>query len=592
MTKEDRLFEMNRRQFLLASGAAVSTAWVLGACDSENPHGNNGNNVNNLPDADVDGDTGDLVDADADADADAEVPLPRPITTVRETIVGQLEALPHFEDLRSLFGVTRKGPGEPHIERDDLGAAAAATGQAAVLSSLAYFAHMTDIHIVDEESPARSIHSPIASASAWRPHEPWSVHNLNAVITTINAFAEVRPHDFIVFSGDLTDNKHFVELDWFLRVMEGLPIDPDTGSDQDPLPSGQPDPHDPFTGVGLHPAVKWYCVQGNHDLLVLGNFDTMSFAVADPTGSSATVLISDSVVPTCFDDPVCVGGFCYSETPARCHIPFSDDYYTTRSLVADPDRRFIDRVEWIQMVMGATRNGPPGHGFNNDNVVEGRSYWVDPEPVPGLPVALVGLDTSSAGGVAASADGYMPQAELDWLQETLDDLVAADKLVVIISHHCARDVGDKAATLVAMLNACPNVVLHITGHHHTHEVYPHPAPSGQEPWHGYWEVQNCGLLDWPQQMRFWELVDRGDGTGVIYATIVDSVQPEGSVVAGCRFYALADVQEGRSADGEGPGLPEARHVALRIAWPPAMIPGLAALPKRDVETLHFYDEGR
>jgi hypothetical protein len=145
---------------------------------------------------------------------------------------------------------------------------------------------------------------------------------------------------------------------------------------------------------------------------------------------------------------------------------------------------------------------------------------------------------------------------------------------------------------VAMLNACPNVVLHITGHHHTHEVYPHPAPSGMDPWHGYWEVQTCGLLDWPQQIRFWELVDRGDGTGLIYSTIVNSEQPAGSVVAGCRFYALADVQEGRSDDGEGPGLPEARNVALRIAWPPAMIPVLAALPKRDVETLHFYDEGR
>jgi hypothetical protein len=52
------------------------------SCDSSTPHGNNStNNLNNLPDADVDGE--DLFDADAyaDGDADAEGPLPRPVTT-------------------------------------------------------------------------------------------------------------------------------------------------------------------------------------------------------------------------------------------------------------------------------------------------------------------------------------------------------------------------------------------------------------------------------------------------------------------------------------------------------------------------------
>ena len=588
MSNENHLLEMNRRQFLLASGAAAGAAWVIG-CDSSTPHGNNStNNLNNLPDADVDGE--DLFDADADADADAEVPLPRPVTTVRETIVGQIQDTQQFEDLRSLFGITRKGPGEPHTERDDLGAAAVAADTTVVLSSLAYFAHMTDIHLVDEESPARSIHSPIAQASAWRPHEPWAVHNLNAAVATLNGFAEVHPHDFLLFGGDITDSKHFVELDWFIRTMEGQPIDPDTGADDNPRPGDLPDPHDPFQGVGLHPEQRWYCIQGNHDKLVLGNFDTLDFTIANPTGDKATLYLSDAVIPTCHESPVCVGGYCYSETPDRCHVPFSDDNYTTRDVVPDPDRRYLDRAEWISMVMGATRNGPTGHGFNNDNLVEDVSYWVDPEAVPGMPVALVGLDTSYDGGVTASANAQMTDEEFIWLEQTLATLAAADKLIIVLSHHCSSNLGDDQARLIAILNACPNVILHCTGHIHTNAVYPHPAPAGMDPWHGYYEVQTCGLLDWPQQIRFWEIVDRGDGTGVLYSTMVNLDIAPGSAVEACRFYALTDIQEGRNTSRGG--TPGDRNAALRIAWPPAMIPVLAALPKREVETLHFYDDDK
>jgi len=579
---------LSRREFLAVSSAAASAAWLFGCDDSSGTQ--HGNNI--TPDADAgpdaDADASDIVDADTDADVPVN-PLPRPATTVRETIQGRIEATEQFEDLRSLFGLTKKGPGEPHIERDDLGAAAASSGASVRLSSLAYFAHLTDIHIVDEESPARSIHSPIAQASAWRSQEQWSTHVLAAAMATINRFAEVRPHDFVVFSGDLTDNKHFIELDWFLKIVEGQTVDPDTGANDDPRAAGLHDPHDPFVSEGLHPSIKWYCVQGNHDLLVLGNFDVMDFWVADPTSDKATLWISDAVIPTCYAEPVCQNGFCYSDTPDRCHVPFNDDAYTTRDLVPDTRRRFIDRMEWISMVMSASRNGPAGHGFTNDNLASGKSYWVDENPIPGIPLALVGLDTSSAGGVAASANGYMSQEQLNWLRDTLDALAAAQKLIVVISHHCSYDLGSSTDAFRSILNGCPNVVLHITGHHHTHQVMPRPVPAGMDPWHGYWEVQNCGLLDWPQQIRFWEIVDRGDGTGIIYSTIVDIDMPPGSTVEAARFYALVEVQEGRAQQSDnGPGAPQDRNVALRVAWPPEMIPVLAQLPQRDVETLHFY----
>ncbi len=587
MTVDKKLdLELDRRQFLVASGT-VTTAVVLGSCDnSSGKKSNNLNNINNLNNLN---NLNNHNNQDGGVDGDADVvdpPVPRPATTVNERITGVLEPVPHFEDLRSLFGLTKKIPGEPRIHRDDFGAAALASGATQVLSSLAYFVHISDVHIIDEESPARSIHSPLAEGSAWRPQEQWSCHMLNAAIRTINQFAEVRPHDFVVFSGDFTDNIHWIELDWFIRILEGQLVDPDTGADDDPREPGLPDPHDPFQAAGLDPAVDWYCVLGNHDLLVLGNFDTLDFWVANPTGDKATIWISGAVIPTCFDEPPCINNYCYDDTLDRCHVPHTNSHYSSRDLVPDPRRRFANRMEYMSTIMGASRNGPSGHGFTQDNLVHNHSYWVKEEAVPGFPIAMVGLDTSSSGGVTASSKGYMSNEQLLWLQNTLADLTDRNKLIVVVSHHCSRDLTTNSTELVAALNACPNVILHCVGHHHEHQIMPRPAPDGMDPWHGYYEVQTTGLLDWPQQMRFWEIVDCGDGTGILYSTVVDLDIPPGDTAEGGRFYALLDIQEGR-ADYTNPGTPEHRNVALRIVWPPDMVPVLAEVPRRDVETLHF-----
>ncbi|MBU1218173.1 hypothetical protein KKF34_16985 [Myxococcota bacterium] len=590
------VFSLNRREFVLSSAAAA----VIVACDdtTSSNNSNNTNNSNNDAGHDVD-DVTDIIDVPDDVTDDDSIgpPPERPATTASETVRGVLLETEQFEDLRPQFGLTKKGPGEPHIDRDDFGAAALSNGSVANASSLMYFAHMTDIHITDEESPARSIHSPLAEGSAWRPQEPWSTHILSAAVETINAFTAVRPHDFVVFSGDLTDNHLGIELSWFIDSLEGNVLDPDTGSDEDPRAAGLPDPHDPYQPAGFLPEVKWYAAVGNHDLLVLGNFDTLDFTIASPTGDNATLWLSDAVVPTCFDDPVCLEAsdgqtYCYSDLPDRCHIPHTDDFYDSRPVVADSRRAYLSRRDFMAMIMGSTKNGPAGHGFSQMNLDNQTSYYVDENPVPGIPVALVCLDTSHPGGITASAMGYMENSQLDWLSDVLDNLTAQNKLIVIISHHCSRDISNNSDNLVNLLNSCPNVVLHITGHHHTHQVIPHNPPSGMDPWFGYHEVQTGGLLDWPQQMRFWEIADLGDGTGVLYSTIVNIDMPSPSTVEAGRFYALLDLQEGRTDDGEGSGADTDRNVAIRVAWPPAMLDVLAALPKRDVETYHFIEDGK
>jgi Calcineurin-like phosphoesterase len=588
MKKESEGFKLTRREFVIASGVAVTAS----ACDNDTAtHVTDDGGV----DADVDEDTGDIIgDGDTDSGEDENVAPPpeRPITTVKETIRGTLLETQQIEDLRSVFGKTETASGEPHIERDDLDAAGTSTGAAAEASSLAYFVQLTDIHLTDEESPARSIHSPIAEASAWRPQEIWSTQTLDSAMATINDFAEIRPMDFVIFSGDIIDNKHFIEMKWFIDIVEGNTINPDTGDDDDPRAQGLLDPHDPFEAAGLHPDVNWYATQGNHDLLILGNFDSLDLMIADPTGDKATILISDNATPTCFTDHIdpdaCIDGFCYSDTPDRCFIPANDTYYQTRDVVPDANRHIISSEEWIAMVMESTTHLPLGHGFTNDNITNETAYWRDDSPIENSPIALVGLDMSTTG-VTSSSTGSFSSEKLQWLKDTLDDLASQNKLIIIISHHCSRDIGgNDTDTFREALNNCPNVLLHITGHHHTNEVMTRPAPEGLQPWHGYYEIQTSGLLDFPQQMRFFEVVDKGDGTGIIYSTMVNIKMDEGDKAEASRFYCLVNVQEGRGRMGLGE--PEDRNVALRVAWPPSMIPILANLPQRDIETLHFIPE--
>ena len=49
-------------------------------------------------------------------------------------------------------------------------------------------------------------------------------------------------------------------------------------------------------------------------------------------------------------------------------------------------------------------------------------------------------------------------------------------------------------------------------------------------------------------MRFLEVVDYGDGTGAVYATVIDFIIEPGDIAEAGRFYSLLDVQEGRSID--------------------------------------------
>lgn len=138
-------------------------------------------------------------------------------------------------------------PGEGYTVREgvDLGdtLGEAKEGRGDRRHSLAYFGQMTDLHMTDEESPARVEFLDwrgSAFTSAWRPDEALGPFGQEAVVRQMNAFVSNAPNpagngtrrrmDFVVNTGDLIDNQQYNEALWSRQIMEGGTINPNSGT--------------------------------------------------------------------------------------------------------------------------------------------------------------------------------------------------------------------------------------------------------------------------------------------------------------------------------------------------------------------------
>jgi metallophosphoesterase (TIGR03767 family) len=513
--------------------------------------------------------------------------------------------------------------GEPHLVRDDFGAAAGpekedARAGGAIGRPLLGLAHLTDLQLADVQSPARFefLNRRFADPRyaeiipVQRPQEVLAAHAVDAMLRTVNAAcgpATGAPLRLAVTTGDAIDNAQWNELQTFLALLDGGLVTPDSGGPRHegvqsldwpdgwfwkpdgPGPDG-PDffrrefgfPHCPglleralreFRADGL--GLGWLACYGNHEALNQG--------VGTATAGLARALVGARkpvALPAAFDHDRALELF--TDRPEAFMAG------PAHTVTADPARRPITRRDFVQAHLRPGAR-PAGHGFGAQNRLDGTAYYVHDTPA----ARLIALDTACLAG---GAEGCLDRQQARWLQARLAEVHSAyrgpggelvrtgheDRLAVVFSHHGTdtltngrhRGPGGEpllsGPDVVTILHRFPNVVLWLNGHTHVNRVDPRRDPA--DPARGFWEVTSCSIADWPCQTRLVELVDAG-GHLAIVCTMLDHDTPlaPSSLDTGDDLAALhRELAANAPVGGHGSdlaGAPPDRNVELRLPPP-------------------------
>ena len=430
-------------------------------------------------------------------------------------------------------GALERGPGEPLRDRDELG------GSGRPGAALATFAQITDAHVRDEESPARvpfldrlgGVFSPV-----FRPQEALTAQVLAATVGSLN---RLHPQAVAV-TGDLADNAQANELATARAVLTGGRVHPDSGAKgyDGVQEADNPDPFyyrpddDPPRHPGLLAAAQrafgapgldapWYPVLGNHDLLAQGEAPPTPAIEAVATGDRMVESLDPGLRPAAGTDAeAAVAALLEGGLPGR-----------TRAVPADPARHLLSPSETLRRLGRRGRDG-------------GRlDYTFD----IGTSVRAIVLDVVDRAG---GERGLVTPAQVAWLRGELRR--AGPRYVVVFSHQPLTGSDGGEAALRA-LDAAPRVVAAIAGHRHRNAIT--TRRSGP-----YWLVETASLADFPQQARFFRLVQTAGGGVALETWMVDH---DGAGLAEIsRELAFLDAQGGRPKGFAGRR--EDRNARLRL----------------------------
>jgi metallophosphoesterase (TIGR03767 family) len=447
------------------------------------------------------------------------------------------------------------GPGWGRVVRSEL--AAPKSGRAGRRTALAAFVQFTDLHLQDVQHPLRLEYLRSHDVHAWRPHEALTVPGAVSLVERVNALRGApvtgAPLHFVMTTGDNTDNNAHSELEWFMKVMSGGRITPNSGDArhyEGVQNSGlklywQPDSalRDGDKALGFpqlkgflaaairevqSPGLKlpWFSTVGNHDALPLGCYGSHGdpYLAEAAIGGKKLFSVSAGDAQKLQDaiknakDPKGTGYRDFLKAHAR----------SMRSVTPDEKRAPYTQADYLKAHLDPAYqgHGPAGHGYSSANLDAGTQYYAFriSDDVIGI-----SLDTTDAGG---HYEGSIGTAQLNWLDRTLKD--NKDSYAVVFSHHTSKTMdntrpdparpGEKrhsGAEVISLLSAHANVLAWVNGHIHKNVITPHQASGGRS----FWEISTASHVDYPHLARIIELVDNKDGTISLFTTLIESAAP-------------------------------------------------------------------
>ena len=424
---------------------------------------------------------------------------------------------------------------------------------------LNFFA-MTDVHITDEESPASAIFFGIFSneSSAYSPVMLLTPQVLDSAIQTINIQHQQKPFDFGISLGDSANSAQYNELRWYIDIIDGQLVNPDSGVKDDPVPGPHNDYQDEFQAAGLNPSIKWYQVLGNHDHFFTGFLPPNAYLQQTLIGTDIINLGSVFTDPAGLNSRGSYMGSINGSTPNGTVIGVgvnSSFSSTPKIRAADSNRYNLTEAKWMSEFFNTT-SSPNGHGFNQADAATGFACYTF-EPRSDIPIRVIVLDDTQSNTDPVDTDslgyghGSLDKKRYDWLVNELENGQRDKKLMIIAAH---IPIGVLAAgqmagwsskayvtesQLISKLKSYPNLVLWISGHLHINQVTAFASDDSSRPEYGFWEVQTSSLRDYPQNYRTFDIERNTDNSVSVFITDMDPSVSDGSLAAKSRSYGIA-----------------------------------------------------